>query len=63
MNKGVGGREGVGWVEGGVGGGGGWEARGGLNLPIVLLGVAMSPRSARSRQDWRALRDVSPMQG
>ena len=46
-------------------GGGEWEARGGLNLPIGLFGVAMSPRSAshRSRQDWRALRDVSPTQG
>ena len=54
---------GVGW--GGVGGGGGWEAGGELHLPIVLFGVAMSPRSAgyRPRQDWRALRDVSPTQG
>ena len=48
----------------GVGGGGGWEAGGGLYLPIGLFGVAMSPRSAshRPRQDWRALRDVSPTQ-
>ena len=46
-------------------GGGGWEAGGGLYLPIGLFGVAMSPRSAshRPRQDWRALRDVSPTQG
>ena len=46
-------------------GGGAWEAGGGLNFPIGLFGVAMSPRSAihRSRQDWRALTDVSPMQG
>ena len=48
-----------------VGGGGRWEAGGGLYLPAGLFGVAMSPRSAshRPRQDWRALRDVSPMQG
>ena len=60
MYNGVGGRE-----EGGVGGEGGWEARGELYLPIGLFGVAMSPRSAshRPRQDWRALRDVSPTQG
>ena len=39
-----------------------WEAGGGLNLPIGLFGVAMSPRSAshKPRQDWRALRDISP---
>ena len=58
--------KGVGWWEGdGVGGGGGWEARGGLNLPIGLFRVAMSPRNAshRSRQDWRALRDILPTQG
>ena len=50
---------------GGAAGGGRWEARGGLYLPIGLFGVAMSPRSAghRPRQDWRALRDVSPTQG
>ena len=43
-----------------MGRGGGWDAGGGL-----LFGVAVSPRSAshKSRQDWRALRDVSPMQG
>ena len=60
MYKGVGRREGD-----GVGVGGGWEARGGLNLPIGLFGVAMSPRSTshRPRQDWRALRDVSSTQG
>ena len=36
--------------------GAGWEARDGLNLPIGLFGVAMSPRSAsqRPRQDWKA---------
>ena len=59
-----------GWVEGDggwkgqVGGGGGWEAGGGLHHPIGLFGVAMSPRSVshRLRQDWRALRDVSPTQ-
>ena len=41
---------------------GGWEAGGGLYLPIGLFRVAMSPRSAihRLRQDWRALRDVLP---
>ena len=56
---------GGGWERGGVGGGGEWEARGRLYLPIGLFGVAMSPRSAsdRPRQDWRALRDVSPTQG
>ena len=49
----------------GVGGGGRWEARGRLYPPIGPFGVAMSPRSAshRPRQDWRALRDVSPTQG
>ena len=49
----------------GVGVGGGWEAGGGLYLQIGLFGVAMSPRSAnhRPRQDWRALRDISPTQG
>ena len=48
-----------------MGVGGGWEARGRLYLPIGLFGVAMSPRSAsdRPRQEWRALRDVSPTQG
>ena len=60
MYKGMGG-----WEGGGVGGEGGWEAGGGLYLPNGLFGVAMSPRSAsyRPRQDWRALRDVSPTQG
>ena len=55
--KGVGGWEG--------GGGGGWEAGGGLYLPIGLFGVAMSPISTshKPRQDWRALRDISPTQG
>ena len=54
-----------GWEGDGVGGGGGWDAGGGLNLPIGLFGVAMSLRSAshRPRQDWRALRDISPTQG
>ena len=49
----------------GGGGGGGWEAGDRLYLPIGLFGVAMSPRSAsyRPRQDWRALRDISPTQG
>ena len=48
-----------------MGGGGRWEARGGLYLPIGLFEVAMSPTSTsnRPRQDWRALRDVSSMQG
>ena len=51
MYNGVGER-GVGWVEG-VGGGGGWEAGGGLNAPTGPFGVAMCPRSAnhRPRQD------------
>ena len=59
----MGGREGVGWVGGG--GGGEWEAGGGLYLPIELFGVAMSPRSAshRPRQGQRALRNVSTTQG
>ena len=50
---------------GGVGGRDKWEAGGGLYLPIGLFGVVMSPKSAghRPRQDWRALRDVSPTQG
>ena len=54
-----------GWEGDGVGRGGGWDAGDGLNFPIGLFGVAMSLRSAshRPRQDWRALRDVSPMQG
>ena len=34
---------------GGVGGGGEWEAGSGLNRPIGLFGVAMSPRSASHR--------------
>ena len=48
-----------------MGGGGGWEAGSGLYPPIGLFGVVMSPRSVshRPRQDWRALRDVSPTQG
>ena len=48
-----------------MGGGGGWEAGGRLHHPIGLFGVAMSSRSVshRPRQDWRALRDVSPTQG
>ena len=39
-----------------MGGGGGWEAGGGLYLPIELFGVAMSWRttSHRPRQAWRA---------
>ena len=61
-----------GWMEGQVGGGsGGWrvgwvegrgEAEGRLTLPLGPFGVAMSPRSTghRPRQDWRALRDISP---
>ena len=40
----MGGREG-----GGVGGGGGWEARGGLSHLLGLFGLAMSPRSASHR--------------
>ena len=65
MYKGVGGCEGSGVGWGGVGGGGGWGTGGGLYLPIGLFGVAISPRSAsdRPRQDWKALRDVSPAQG
>ena len=57
-----GGQVGGGWVERlGGRGWGGWEAGGGLYFPIGLFGVAMSPRSAihRSKQDWRALRDIS----
>ena len=48
MYKGVGG-----WEGGRVGGGGGWEAGGGLNPPTGPFGVAMCPRSAghRPRQD------------
>ena len=48
-----------------MGGGTRWEGGGRLYLPIGLFGVAMHPRSAshRPRQDWRALRDVSPTQG
>ena len=36
-----------------MGGGGGWEAGGGLHLQIGLFGVAMNPRSTsyRPRQD------------
>ena len=46
MYKGVGG-VGGGWGgwRGRVGGGGGWEAGGGLHRPTGLFGVAMSPRS------------------
>ena len=48
-----------------MGGGGRWKAGGGLYSPTGLFGVAMSPRndSHRPRQDWRALKDVSPTQG
>ena len=44
-----------------MGGGGGWEAGGGLYLLIGLFGASVSPRSAshRPRQDWRALRNIS----
>ena len=39
-----------GWAkEGGVGGGSGWEAGGGLNPPLGLFGLAMGPRSASHR--------------
>ena len=48
-----------------MGGGGGWEAGGGLHHSTGPFVVAMSPRSAshRPRHNWRALRDVSPTQG
>ena len=32
-----------------VGGGGGWEAGGGLNLPLGLFGQAMGPRTPSHR--------------
>ena len=32
-----------------MGGGGGWDAGGGLNPPLGLFGLAMSPRSASHR--------------
>ena len=35
--------------RGGVGGGDGWEAGGGLKLLLGLFGLAMSPRSASHR--------------
>ena len=39
-----------GWVRGGgAGRGGEWEARGGLNHPLGLFGLAMSPRNASHR--------------
>ena len=46
-------------------GAGGKPEAGYTYLPIGLFEVAMSPISAshRPRQDWRALRDVSPTQG
>ena len=34
---------------GGAEGGGGWEAGGGLNHPLELFGLAMSPRSPSHR--------------
>ena len=40
----------------GMGGGGGREARGGLNPPLGLFRLAMSPRSANHRPnmlEWR----------
>ena len=42
------------------GGWGGWEAGGGLYLPIALFGVVMSPRTAIhwQRQVYRALRNT-----
>ena len=36
----------------GVGGGDGWEDGGGLNPPLVLFGLAMSPRSASHRPKY-----------
>ena len=38
-----------GWKGGEVGGVGGWEARGRLNLLLGLYGLVMSPRSASHR--------------
>ena len=46
MYKRVGGQEG-----GGVGGGGRWEAGGGLNPPTGLFGVPMCPISASHSPD------------
>ena len=37
---------------GGAGGGCGWEAGGGLNHPLVLFGLAMSPRNASHRPKY-----------
>ena len=69
----MGGREGEGRVERvggqegeGVGGGGGWEAGGGFNLPLGLFGLAMDPRIASRRPKQTCLngvRDVSPSLG
>ena len=41
--------------EGGMGGRGGWAARGGLYILLKLFRVAMNPRSARYRPSdvWR----------
>ena len=54
-----------GWEVDEVGEGGRRKAGGELHLPIGLFGVAMSPRSVSHmpKQDWRALRDISPTQG
>ena len=45
-----------GWRAGGVGGGSGWEAGGGLYILIGLFETSMGPRSAsyRPRQAWKA---------
>ena len=59
--EGVGGWEEVGWVKGA----GGKPEAGYTTQLDCLEYVAMNPRSVshRPRQDWRALRDVSPIQG
>ena len=49
-------------IRGSVGGGGGWVAGGGLNLPLGMFGLAMSPRSASHRPIATCsdgLRDIS----
>ena len=44
-----------------MGGGGGWEARGGLKLPLGPFGLAMGPRSASHRpKHARTAQETSP---
>ena len=51
--------------RGRVGGGGGWEARGGLNPPLGQFGLAVGPKSASyiGSNMLECIRNVSQSQG